>query len=247
MRGPTASRARGSDGFLLVEALAAMAIGGFILIGLVSVVGLMGRAETRAAAIATGVEASSRAIDAIARDLKVAARVRGPDGGFLFRGTPIGVTFARRFAEYGDLRLVTLVSEDGRPSRVTRTEAPLPPAGVADPGSGTVSEAYAGASPMRFSYFSRLPTGEEALLDNWEVSTDMPSAVRISLLDAASGEIETTIRIGLAIEAEAGCAAPSSARCAFVENGEGDAVGAEGQPRELIDPNDPLGWMRYAR
>lgn len=224
-----------------------MAIGGFILIGLVSAVGLMARAGTSAATIAGGVEASSRALDAMARDLKVAARVRGPDGAFLFRGTPTGIVFARRFAEFGDLRLVTLAAQDGPPSRVSRTEASLPPAGVADPGSGTVSEAYAGTRPVRFAYFSRLPTGEEALLDAWDIGTDMPSGVRISLLDPASGEIETTVRIALAIEAEAGCAAPSSAPCAFVENGEADAIGADDLPRELIDPSDPLGWMRYAR
>ena len=88
---------------------------------------------------------------------------------------------------------------------------------------------------MRFAYFSRATSGKESLVDIWNLANEMPAAVRVAMMNPNTGRIIMSIRIPLMIDAESGCAAPSVARCSYVDNGEADALGAEDIPRELLD------------
>lgn len=241
-------RAGGSQGFLLAEALVTMAIGAFLLVALVSLVHLLTRADARTADLSRRVEAESRALDAIGRDLRPVVRARWGGAGtpFVFAGTNRRMQFAVRDPAVGDIRFVTLQAGDGR---VLRTDAALPPfaGGPADLGPGATSDLYAGPSNVRFAYFQRLGAGQEALTDTWTAPLDMPSAVRIALIDPATGAITSSVRFPLMVDAEPGCAAPRRGVCSYVETGEADAIDDADLPPEAVEASDPLGWLRYAR
>ncbi|WP_062010808.1 type II secretion system protein J [Aureimonas sp. AU4] len=244
----TPSRHRGRDGFLLAEALVTMAIGAFLLVAMVSLLHLAVRADARTQDLASRVEAQTRALEAIGRDLRPALRVRwsGPDAPFVFAGGPDTMWFAGRDETSGEVRLVTLHAE---PGRVLRTSAALPSIATSpdDLAGGSRSEIETGGDLVRFSYFQALPDGEDVLLDTWTSPLAMPSAVRIAILDIRTGEPRASLRIPLMIDAEPGCAAPSRAACSYREAGDADVVAPTDLPPEAVDAADPLGWARYAR
>lgn len=225
-----------------------MAIGAFLLVAMVSLVHLAVRADARTQDLASRVEGQTRALEAIARDLRPALRVRwhGPGAPFVFAGGPDTLRFAGRDETSGEVRLVTLRAE---PGRVLRTSAPLPAiaAGPDDPAGGSGSEIETGGDLVRFSYFQSLPGGEDVLLDAWALPLAMPSAVRVAILDMRTGEPRASLRIPLMIDAEPGCAAPSRAACSYRETGDADVVAPSDLPPEAVDAADPLGWARYAR
>jgi hypothetical protein len=78
MGGETASdpRGRGSDGFLLVEALSALALSALILVALLSFVGLLRRSADRAAASVETMEITGRTLATIAGEIRQASRTR---------------------------------------------------------------------------------------------------------------------------------------------------------------------------
>ncbi|WP_020179438.1 hypothetical protein [Methylopila sp. M107] len=67
---------RGRAGFLLVEALAALALGALILVALLSLTGLLRRSADRAAYGVETMETSQRTVEAVARELRRATRQR---------------------------------------------------------------------------------------------------------------------------------------------------------------------------
>lgn len=241
-------RMGGSQGFLLAEALVTMAIGAFLLVALVSLVHLLTRADARTVELSRRIEAESRALDAIGRDLRPVSRTRwgGVGAPFVFAGTDRRMQFAQRDAGIGDIRFVTLEAEDGR---VLRTDAAFPPfaVGPGDLGPGATTDLDAGASNVRFAYFQRLSGGQEALVETWTAPLDMPAAIRVALIDPETGGITKSVRIPLMVDAEPGCAAPRRGVCSYVETGVADAIDDADLPIEAVDANDPLGWLRYAR
>jgi hypothetical protein len=72
------AQVRGTDrsGFLLVEALAALSISAFILLGLTSTISLMMRGADRTAARAEEIEIAGRTLAALDREIRLAARPR---------------------------------------------------------------------------------------------------------------------------------------------------------------------------
>ena len=234
-------------GFLLTEALVTMVIGAFILVALASAVQMMSRAGERSAALSRDIEATSRSLAALGRDLRSTARARWAGGGFVFSGSARGMMFAR-VGEAGDLRLIRFAVEDGSTSRVTRVDAAFPPfaRGLADIGPGAVSQLYAGRFAVRFAYARALGAGE-ALVDAWDLPGDMPTAVRVALLDPANGDLVSVLRIPLVIDAESGCAAPEKGLCSFVEQGQADAADLAGRLPEAAISGDPGDRDRYAQ
>lgn len=242
------ARAR-TAGFLLAEALVTMAIGAFILVALISAIQMVSRAGERSGALAREIEGTTRSLAAMSRDLRSAARTRwaGGGGAFVFSGSATGMVLART-GEEGDLRLVSLAAQDGGTRRVVRSEATLPPfaASLSDVQAGPVSEIYAGRFTVRFAY-ARPLDGREVLVDTWDLPGDMPSAVRVAFLDPATGNLASTVRIPLMIDAESGCAAPGTGVCSFVENGEADALDLRDRAFGSAASGDADGWARYAR
>lgn len=245
---PSHRRRWGRGGFLLAEALVTMAIGAFLLVALVSLVQLAVRIDARTRNLSQRIEMETRALEALARDLRPALRVRwgGTNAPFVFAGAADTVRFAVRDEASGEIRLVDLRSE---PGHVLRTSVPLPPDALGPDGlaGGATSEIETGSEQLRFTYVEALAGGAEALTEIWDAPLAMPSAVEVALSEPGSGAPPAVLRIPLAIDAEPGCAAPRRAMCSYAETGEADLLDSADLPTEGVDAQDPLGWSRYVR
>ncbi|WP_375462400.1 type II secretion system protein J [uncultured Methylobacterium sp.] len=216
-----------SAGFLLVEALATMAISAVILVALGSLLGLMSRQADLTAQRTERMDAAGHALAAVARDLGSVARARwggpGPRA-FVFLGLPDRVLFAiDRSGEDRPVRTVAVLLQsapaEGR-SLVLRGEAALSPLdrGQDSLDFGVSRTLYAGEAEMRFAYVAApVAGGPEILLDAWPAGETLPIAVRVAFTDPASGDILSSLRVPLRIEAEPGCAAPRKAFCSRVD------------------------------
>ncbi|WP_375454021.1 type II secretion system protein J [uncultured Methylobacterium sp.] len=229
-RGPAA-------GFLLVEALATMAIGAVILVAVGSLLGLMSRQADLTAQRTERMDVAGHGLAAIARELGSAARARwagpGPRG-FVFVGLPDRVLFSLDRPE-GDrlsrpMAILLQSTETQAGGVVLRAEAALSPL---DPGEGALDfgppdRLYAGPALVRFAYVGAVGAGgPEVLLDAWPAGEALPVAVRVAFTDPASGDILSSLRVPLRIEAEAGCAAPRKAFCSRID---ARSVEGEGEP-----------------
>lgn len=225
-----------------------MAIGAFLLVALVSLVQLAVRIDARTRNLSQRIEMETRALEALARDLRPALRVRwgGTNAPFVFAGAADTVRFAVRDEASGEIRLVDLRSE---PGHVLRTSVPLPPDALGPDGlaGGATSEIETGSEQLRFTYVEALAGGAEALTEIWDAPLAMPSAVEVALSEHGSGAPPAVLRIPLAIDAEPGCAAPRRAMCSYAETGEADLLDSADLPTEGVDAQDPLGWSRYVR
>ena len=246
-------RAVSTSGFLLVEALTAMAIGAFLLVALGSLVSLVLRASDRTAATSQEIEEKSRIFSTLIDRIETITPQRwaGAGGGFVFEGTETTLLFAR-FAKSSDTgtgsRLVILAS-DG--ASLQEEERLLPPdastiAAVTDRATDVVSARLQQGYTVRFAYFSRLPDGREALTDRWSGRRAMPVAIRVTLNDRG-GKYQGSVRVPIRVDAEPGCAAPKQRICSLVPDaasGAGNMPPAGGEP---IDPDESRGWERYVR
>lgn len=235
-----------SGGFLLVEALATMAISAFLLVAMASVVSLMLRASERTQRTSQDIEETSRTLAMLMREIGQITPVRwaGPGAGFAFEGTSDRLSFARVMQmpdDYSEIRMVTLHSERGR---LTQEERALTPTagGLADLDPTLTQDVVQQRFSIRFAYFSRLDTGQEALTDTWGDSFLLPLAVRVSLIDRDGSS--RSVRVPILVDAEPGCAAPDKAVCSFVRGKLPNEV-LEPDEETPIDPDDKLGWLRY--
>lgn len=241
------ARCRGRDGFLLVEALATLAISAAILAGLASVMGLMLRQADLAATRTDRLEREGRSLDALSRDIRAILRVRWaglPPRSYVFRGEPDRIVLARaRRGESGlrDTVAVILQSTDHEGGgRILRSEARLPPGATAieqlrfdEPRT-----LYDGRSLIRFAYVGRGENGgPETLTDAWPVAGTLPVAVRIALVDPVTDALLSTLRVPILVEAEPGCANPGKAFCSHGD-GKGEPEG-EGPAAETVAPAKP--------
>lgn len=219
------ARRRGRAGFLLVEALATMAIGAAILVGLASIVSLMLRTADGVAARAQDLEQTDRAVAALAREIQSLTRATWSGAGrrsFIFAGEPRRIMFARSARRAGDASSALVVAiqsvdADARAGgRLLYAEAPLVPGAVSpdDLRFGPVRNLHEGSIAIRFAYFGRAgEAGGEVLVDAFPSGAKLPSAVRIGIVDPATGSLLRSLRVPILIEAEPGCAAPEMAFC----------------------------------
>jgi len=250
----TSDRRRSSrDGFALVEALAAMAISGFLLLALASVISLMLRTSQRVDRDAQDFEATSRTVDAITRDLAWLKPIRwaGQDAGFVFYGSPTIVMFAEVKNLEASPRVVRLEDAPAKPAAaLLRSSAPLLPeaTGADDVSFDTPVVMYSGDYAIRFAYYDRIDTGQERLVDNWDRLDRLPVAIRVALIGQTTGRARISVRVPIMMTAEAGCAAPGRGACSFITRNEnGFAVDSEGRIVDdtPIDANEDSGWQRF--
>ncbi len=214
---------RNRAGFLLVEALATLAISAAILAGLASVLGLLLRTADRVAVRVQDLETTGRTVAALRRDIQLMSRARWSGAArrsFVFAGEPDRIMFARSMPQESGFRATTVVViqrvDRGDGARLLRTEAALPPgaASLQALRFGPALELYDGPAVIRFAYFARAGTaGGEVLVDSWPTDTALPSAVRIGVVDPTTGALLASQRVPLLVEAEPGCAAPTIAFC----------------------------------
>lgn len=235
----------GSDGFLLVEVLATMTISAFLLAALISVVALMLRASDRVGRSSQEIEDTSRVMASLSREIEQIAPLRwaGRDAAFVFAGNSQSIVFAReaRAADGAIENQVVFLQGDG--DRLFRKQAPLLPGAqaLADIAAGNAQQILPARLTVRFAYFARLDTGQEALTNTWGNPALLPVAVRVSLLDRA-GVLKSATRVQIRVDAEPGCAAPGKGLCSFVKKtGADEEQDDTGKP---IDPDDAAGWLR---
>lgn len=240
-------RGRGRAGFLMVEALATLAISAFILTALATMLNMALRAADRTAAAVSLVEQTGRAILAVERELRVVARVRfaaQAPAPFVFAGSPDRITFVTHGPSPNGMRRGTAVTwrsfSDRSGSWLTRQEAPLVPGLTSGEALnfGRQELVSTGAQEVRFAYFGPAASGPgEVLVDTWTNPQRMPNAIRLSLIDPGSRVIVSSVRIPIRVDAEPACVAPEGRICSLVPSSAGeksdrpeDAEGADRKP-----------------
>lgn len=246
---PRAAARSGAQGFLLVEALATMAISTFLLVAMASVVSLTLRASQRAERTSQDVEETSRTLAALMRDIEQVEPVRwaGAGAGFVFEGTADSLSFARKAPLPDGSFESRFVSFRRAGLDLIAQERVLPPTatGPGDLGLVSLQDVLQKRYRVQFAYFSRLDAGQEALTDSWDNDSLLPVAVRISLFDR-DGAVRGSVRIPILVDAEPGCAAPGKALCNFVPI-DAAAKNDRTPPASDVDADDKLGWLRYLR
>ncbi|TCP80122.1 hypothetical protein C8J31_11758 [Rhizobium sp. PP-CC-2G-626] len=241
-----------TSGFLLVEALTAMAIGALLLVALGSLVSLVLRASDRTASTSQQIEETSRIFSTLIGRIETMTPQRwaGAGAGFVFEGTETALVFARfpKASEAGTGSRLVILTSDG--PNLREEERSLPPnatdiKAVMDRETATTALLQQGYT-VRFAYFSRLPNGKEALTDRWSGRRAMPVAIRIALADAR-GKLHGSVRVPIRVDAEPGCAAPGQGTCSLVPDDPSTPENASPAGAAPIDPDDGRGWERYVR
>lgn len=234
-------------GFLLVEALATLAISAFILAALGSLIGLMSRQTDYLAARVARFDASERVLATLAREIGSAARVRWSGRGpraFVFAGSPGHLVFAldrpigNGLTETVAVSFETVTVADR--TRLTRLEAPLPPtySSAADLVFSEPQPLDTGPVSVRFAYVTQVAAdGPEILLDDWSESFVMPDAVRIALVRTGTDHILSSLRVPLRLQAEPGCLKAKTAFCSRID------VDAPSDPDDAPSVASILGTM----
>ncbi|KQT60135.1 hypothetical protein ASG52_18630 [Methylobacterium sp. Leaf456] len=238
----TAARIRRDrrGGFLMVEALAVLAISAAILLALGSLTRLMLHQADAVAERTTRLERAEQGLSALSRDIGRMARARwdGPERErFVFAGEPWRMLFAldRPAADgsaLGETVAVLLRSDrNGAGGRLIRAEAPLVPGltGADALAFGPERVLYEGPARIRFAYVApRTDTTPELIVDAWPPVGPPPVAVRVGLADPAGGDVASALRVPVRAEGEPGCVRARTHYCSRTEEGGADDDAALG-------------------
>ncbi|MFP5075828.1 type II secretion system protein J [Rhizobium sp. YIM 134829] len=227
----------GREGFILAEALVSMAISAFVLIALMSLVSMVTRASTRLSAANLEVETQTRTFATLSHDLEAIAPLRwaGPGAGFIFRGRPDSLIFARQPSSPAEPNEFVRLTSTG--TALSEERGPLPPDATALPIAASATQVQK-RYVARFAYFGRGDGATEVLLDRWERADEMPVAIRVSLF-TANGSPAGALRIPIRITGEIGCAIGGTC------GNQQDDADRPADTEQTADPEDTRGWLRY--
>jgi hypothetical protein len=212
-------------GFVLIEALATLALSALVLAGAATLVGFMLRAADRSAMALEQLETTGRAMAAVERDIRAAVRVYRQSeqaATLVFLGGPeqFMVVIDRRNRDGLTAPVVVRWRSEettaGR-GRLIRSEAPLLP-GVGTPGEdvGPRVAVDTGPAVIRFAYFAPQPDGDgEVLTDDWTTPQTMPTAIRLGRADPGSLQVRSSVRVPIRVDAEIGCVDPAKGVCSL--------------------------------
>jgi hypothetical protein len=233
-------------GFVLVEALATLALSAIVLAGAALLVSFLIRAADRTALAFEAVETTGRAVAALERDIRAAARVslRVEEGrAMVFLGAPDQLMVVLdRTGRNGLVAPVVVrwrseVGGAGR-GRLVRTEVPLIPGQpVPGPEAGRPVVVDTGTEVIRFAYFGTVPrqTGE-VLTDGWSQPQQLPTAIRIGRADPGTLQVATSVRVPLRVGAEIACGNPAGGWCSLTPGRREAAEGGESDRRDGAAP-----------
>lgn len=227
---PTGGR---QAGFVLAETLAALAIGGAVLVGLSSLTNVVSRHARLVFGRVEASEADRRGLAALAREIGLAQRLRwaGPADArrFVFLGSADSLLFAvdtPAGSAAPPSQIVQLQSAlTAAGGEVLRSEAAFPPAArdIADLAPAPARPLLRGPWRLRFAYIAAATdTTPEIAVDAWDLPDAMPVAVRLSLENLETGLTAQSLRVALRVEAESGCAAPTRGFCSRPADRDGD-------------------------
>lgn len=205
------------DGFTLIEALVALALGVMVVAVVLSTVKTAALAASRSRAAVSDAEGFARAGTILAGDALHALRWTGDDGNLFFEGGPTVVTFAQTPRPAGRAkglpRPPVALRYELRPEAggtgLWRAEAVLQP----DRGAGQFAEAVAiwhsGAAGEEFRYLD--PAGQ--WLRNWTDAAALPRA--FGLADPVQGQPPQLVAAFPDL-IDADCATGAGPRCSLL-------------------------------
>lgn len=203
-----------ADGFTLIEALVALAIGGFVIATLATVTGQWMRNWQVGVPILQRSQALVAGLDRIVADVGAARFVSpGPAGpGYIFTGEPTAITLVRQSLPVENppgLEIVRLAAPSGAGEiTLARSRSPLPFGSSKDAPSDPAPVALL-RQPLavRFAYAD----ADQAWQTSWRQQARLPRLVRIEVVDRRSGRaVLPPVVVRLHVDAPPACAAMTS-------------------------------------
>lgn len=211
-----------TGGFVLMEALAALALGAMILATIPIVAGLMLRNWQRITANSDTLETVAAGMAVLRRDLTSMRREfwggRGNQS-YAFVGTPdtLGIVVGGDGVGPGPGRGLVMfaIRQDMGGGSLVRAAAPMRPGATGFDPAALGNPVTLLAGPWRFEF--RYATETDGLLTwgtAWMNPNTMPVAIRLDVLDPVSGQrVVPPLTVRPAVEAEPGCIDPAAGRC----------------------------------
>ncbi len=206
-------------GYVLIEALAVLALSGLIMVAMASGARLLLGNWARAAEQANRLEELETGLAVVRRDVAGAEQRRWGEadaGGILFRGSATGLSIAVSHDGMAPGRGASVVAFNVRQASdgaaLVRSAGRLLPGTEALPRGPLANPVnlVAGAFAFRFSY--RALAG--GWRNDWTDAQRMPAAVRLEVIDAGTGDPAVPpLIVPFRVDAEAGCAPDSPAFC----------------------------------
>lgn len=201
--------AGGADGFTLIEALVALAIGGFVIATLATVTGQWMRNWQVGIPVLQRSQSLVTGLDRIVADVAAARFMPAGATGFIFTGEPTAITLVRQTLPVetpAGLEVVRLAAlPGGGDVTLARSRSPLP--------FGSSLSAPADPSPVallrqpqavRFAYAD----ADQVWQTSWQVPARLPRLVRVEVIDRRSGRaVLPAVVVRLHADAPLTCAA----------------------------------------
>lgn len=231
----------GDGGFVLVEAIAVLALSGLVLLTLLIASGLVARNSAAVANRANEMESLNTGLATFERDLAGAQPLAsaGADSPILFEAGPSSVGFVAPADVGGGQQLVRIEAKPmGGQGALVRSSAPLQPqtGGFAGAGLGHPVVLLSGPWTYRLSY-GKAGDGPIAWTDGWSDTKQLPDAVQLEILDAGGARTVSPQIVALHIQSQGRCDPSADPNCKAPPgaNQEGDK-----QPKDSGngDPND---------
>jgi type II secretory pathway pseudopilin PulG len=221
------ARRDSQGGFILIESIAVLLLGGLVLMTLLIATDLVTRNSNAAARRANTVEGLATGLSALRRDLSGARFTRGggrPTDPLLFEGSPRSLAFAASGGssegQSDDLVRIETRFEEGR-GLLMRSSARLRTDTVGFAGAAFSNPVILLSGPWtyRFSY-GAYSVGPVQWRESWSAAKRLPDVVRLEILGGQDGrQVFTPLIDALHINAEAKCIASEANPCGASENG----------------------------
>lgn len=177
-----------ADGFTLIEALVALAIGGFVIATLATVTGQWMRNWQVGLPILQRSQSLVTGLDRIVADVASARFMPAGATGFVFTGEPTAITLVRQTLPVenpGGLEVVRLAAlPGGGDVTLARSRSPLPfGSSLATPTDSAPVTLLRQPQAVRFAYAD----ADQAWQTSWRTPARLPRFVRIEVVDRRSG------------------------------------------------------------
>lgn len=222
-------QSRGNGGFVLIEALAALALSALVLASVPLASGMMIRTWEKVTAGSDRIDELATGLSVVRRELSVIQRVRWPeekkddDPVFAFQGDPetvgmiiSGDGFRTGPGEARGDRIVMFTARaEQTGSLLMRGSVPLLPS---TRGFGAIQledPIILLSGPWRYKfYYGVLVEGRMDWAETWEKEESLPKAIRLDVLDYATGQrVVPPLVVPLRVDADPGCVNDEAGPC----------------------------------